>query len=316
MSKKAVEKVLPVLEAKERLEPFSLELDHIGPGEKARLAQLMCAHGPGNGKMLILPVDQGLEHGPSDFLENPPAEDFEFQLSLAAEGGFSGIACHIGLAEKHYRRWAEKIPLILKINGRTNIPPGDAPLSPLDASVEDALRLGAVAVGYTCYVGSPRQDEDFRQFMEVRQEARRVGMPVIMWAYPRGEFVEGYGGRNSLAAVAYAARVACELGAHIVKVNFPGPPKGGRYSGPFEKYNQLPDLSPTEAFRMVVRAAGRSGVLLSGGGMVSEEDLLSRVRDSLEAGVDGIIFGRNIWQRPYDDALALAKELKELLQQY
>jgi len=153
----------------ERAEKFSFNLDYLGTGEKRHLYELMYSHGPGNGKIMLLPIDQGMEHGPRDFFPNPPSEDFEFQLGLAIEGNYSGIVCHIGLAEKHLRKYAGKIPLVLKINGKTSILPEDEPFSPLDASVEEALRLGADAVGYTLYVGSPKEAEDISQFARVRQ---------------------------------------------------------------------------------------------------------------------------------------------------
>src|SRR5262249_37276664 len=126
-----------------------------------------------------------------------------------------------GIAEKYMRAYAGRVPLVLKLNGKTEIPSDRAPLSPVESTVEDAVRLGADAIGYTLYIGSPRQDEDFKQFANVRTEAERYGMPVIVWAYPRGEAIEEKGGRDSVYAVDYAARVAAELGADVVKFNFP-----------------------------------------------------------------------------------------------
>ncbi len=313
-----VEKIEQALREGKRAEKFSLDLDWITAGEKRRLYEIMYNHGPGNGKMMFLPIDQGLEHGPGDFFPNPPSGDFEFQLSLAEEGGYSGIVCHIGLAERHFKKYAGKVPLILKINGKTNIPSDEDAFSPLDADVEDAVRLGADAIGYTLYVGSPSQDRDFLQFMQVRQEARRFGIPVIMWAYPRGKFAELHGGRDSFAMVDYAARVANELGTHLVKLNLPKPPQGGEYDpkGPFKGYNQYKDLPAEEALKMVVQSAGRTGVLVSGGGKVSDEDLLNKAKACLEAGVDGLIFGRNMWQRKYQDALRITKEIREMMRKY
>jgi len=313
----AVKSMEDKLKKGERVERFHLDLDSLGPGEKRHLQELMSAHGPGQGKIMLLPIDQGLEHGPSDFFVNPPAADLEFQLSLALEAGFSGVACHIGLAERHFRKYAGRVPLVLKLNGKTNIAPEDRPFSPLDASVEEAVRLGADAVGYTLYVGSPQEAEDIAQFTRVRQEARRLGMPVIMWAYPRGPHVEARGGgRDSLAMVDYAARLANELGATLCKVNLPRPPRGGSYDaqGPFQDYNALAGLSETDALRLVVRSAGRTGVLVSGGSRLDDQELLDKARLCLEAGVDGLIFGRNIWQRKYEDALRLSREIRAMMQ--
>jgi len=302
-----------------RVERFHLGLDSLGPGEKRHLHELMVDHGPGNGKIMLLPIDQGLEHGPSDFIVNPPAGDLEFQLSLAEEAGFSGVACHIGLAERYFRKYAGRVPLVLKLNGKTIIAPEDRPFAPLDAGVEEAVRLGAEAVGYTLYVGSPLEAEDIAQFTRVRQDARRFGLPIIMWAYPRGPFVDSRGGgRNSLAMVDYAARLANELGATLCKINLPGPPKGGSYDpqGPFQGYNAYADIPETDALRLVIRSAGRTGVLVSGGSRLTDQELLGKARLCLEAGVDGLIFGRNIWQRKYEDALRLSREIRAMMQKF
>ncbi|OGD11111.1 MAG: hypothetical protein A2Y86_07190 [Candidatus Aminicenantes bacterium RBG_13_62_12] len=298
---------------------FHIDLDCLGPGEKRRLHEMMIAHGPGNGKIMLLPIDQGLEHGPKDFIDNPPAADLEFELSLAEEAGFSGIACHVGLAEKHMKKWAGRVPLVLKINGKTSILPDDRPFSPLDASVEDAVRLGAEAVGYTLYLGSPAEADDIAQFARVRQEARRYGLPVIMWAYPRGPYVEARGGgRDSLAMVDYGARLANELGATLCKINLPEPPRPGSYApeSPFKEYNRFNGLTQEQALRMAVQSAGRTGVLVSGGSRLADQELLEKTRLCLEAGVDGLIFGRNIWQRKYEDALKISREIRDLMRSF
>jgi class I fructose-bisphosphate aldolase len=193
----------------------------VGVGKRTRLHRLLYGAGPANGTLLLLPIDQGLEHGPRDFFVNPPAKDPEFQLRIAKEGGFSGIVFQIVIAEKYLQHYAGAVPLVLKLNGNPEIPSDKTPLSPCIATVEDAVRLGADAVGYTLYVGSALQSEDFMQFRQVRADADRYGMPIIVWSYPRGEDIEAKGGRDSLYAIDYAARVANELGADIVKVNVP-----------------------------------------------------------------------------------------------
>jgi class I fructose-bisphosphate aldolase len=285
----------------------------LSPGKLGRLRRLLYGHGPGGGTLLVLPIDQGLEHGPVDFFINPEAADPSYQFRLAREGRFSAIALHIGLAEKYFHEYAGDVPLILKLNGKTAIPPDGQAFSPLTGSVEDAVRLGADAVGYTVYVGSPAQDRDFEQFRQVRAEADRFGMPVIVWAYPRGEFVARKGGKESLYAIDYAARVALELGADIVKLNYPVASEKDKESPP--PYNTL-SLGPDASFRKVVVSAGRSLVLVSGGEKVGDPELLAKVRSSLDAGATGIIFGRNLWQRPYADALALTRELHGIFREY
>ncbi len=285
----------------------------LSPGKRTRLKRLLYDHGPGGGTALILPIDQGLEHGPMDFFENPDSIDPLYQYELARDGQFSGIALHIGLAEKYGHEFAGDVPLILKINGKTSIPSDAQAFSGLTGTVEDAVRLGADVVGYTLYVGSPAQDRDFLQFLEVRREAERFGMPTMVWAYPRGEAVAKKGGKESLYAIDYAARVALELGADIVKINYPvASPKDSDSPAP---YNSL-HLSHDEMFRKVVQSAGRSLVLVSGGEMVSDADLLTKVRSSMDMGATGIIFGRNMWQRPRAEALQLTRELHAIFREY
>jgi len=285
----------------------------LSPGKKTRLKHLLYDHGPGGGTLLVLPIDQGLEHGPADFFANPDSLDPQYQYELAREGKFSAIALHIGLAEKYFHEFAGDVPLILKLNGKTTIPSDAQAFSPLTGTVEDAVRLGADAVGYTVYVGSPAQDKDFLQFLEVRRAAERFGMPVVVWAYPRGEAVAKKGGKESLYAIDYAARVALELGADIVKLNYPvSSEKDAESPAP---YNTL-HLSPDDAFRKVVESAGRALVLVSGGEKVGDPELLAKVRSSMDAGATGIIFGRNLWQRSRADALRLTRELHAIFREY
>lgn len=293
------------------LKLFDLDLSL---GKRTRLYRLMYQSGPGNGTLMLLPIDHGLEHGPKDFFENQDATEPAYILKLAKEGGFSGIVFHIGLAQKYLREFAGQVPLILKLNGKTAIPSDEEPFSSLTGTVEDAVRLGADAIGYTLYVGSPRQAEDIRQFQEVRREAERLGMPVIMWAYPRGRAIEAKGGRDSLFAVDYAARVACELGADVVKINFPMIDKERRNLYP-KPYDTL-DLSPEDCIRKVIRSAGRTFVLVSGGSKVGDDELIAKVKMSMDAGASGIIFGRNMWQRPYEEALKITRKVREILLSY
>ena len=287
------------------------ELHHLSLGKKVRLHRLMYEHGPGNGTVLILPIDQGLEHGPVDFFTDHDCLNPEYQFRLAVEGGFSGIALHLGLAEKYAPKYAGKIPIVLKINGKTRIPPANEPVSPMTGSVEDAVRIGATAVGYTLYVGNPNQHMDFTQFRKVKEDTERYGMPLIVWAYPRGDAVDAKGGRNSLYAIDYAARVADELGADVVKLNVPATSAKSRSMQP-PPYSTL-DWSTEKMVAKVVKSAGKTLVLFSGGGKESDEEVIERARVCIEQGATGLIFGRNIWQRDWDDALKMAKTLKGII---
>ena len=289
------------------------DLDQLGlsTGKKARLHRILHQHGLRNGTALFLPYDQGLEHGPRDFFANPPAGDPKYILTLALEGGFNGIAIQIGLAEKFYWDYAGQVPLVLKLNGKTDVPPAAGPLSPVNATVEDAVRLGADAVGYTLYVGTPAQERDFAQYRQVRADARRFSMPLIVWSYPRGAAIDAKGGRDSFYAVDYAARTASELGADLVKVNFPQP---GKQSGVAEPYRR--EISPQAAIDAVVRSANRTLLLVSGGEHAGDEAMLEKTRQSMEAGATGLIFGRNVFQRSHDDSLRLVAQLQGILAKY
>jgi class I fructose-bisphosphate aldolase len=286
-------------------------LDTLSPGKRTRLHRLLYEFGPGNGTLMLLPIDQGVEHGPRDFFPNPASKDPEYQFKLAAEAGYSAIACQIGFAQRYYPDYAGEVPLILKINAKTDIPPADEALSPCNASVEDAVRLGADAVGYTLYVGSPRQDEDFRQLQKVRQDCDRYGMPLVVWAYPRGKAIDAKGGRDSFYAIDYAARVAMEMGADVVKLNMPkiNPEKDKLAPAP---YNEL-EVTQEEAIRQCVESAGRSLVVLSGGSKISDEKLLEQTRYIMQAGGSGVIYGRNVWQREWNEALEIIAQIKETL---
>lgn len=290
-----------------------LPLSELGlpTGKRARLHRNLYRHGLGNGTAMFLPYDQGLEHGPRDFFTNPAAADPAYIVRLAVEGGFNGVAMQVGNAEKFYANHAGEVPLILKLNGRTELPSADAPLSPLNASVRDAVRLGADAVGYTLYVGSPRQAEDFAQFRAVREDAEAHGIPIVVWAYPRGSAVQAAGGQDSFYAVDYAARTAAELGADVVKVNFPDPTARTGVPEPYDR-----DVSTQQAVASVIASAGRALVVFSGGARADDQTVLTRTREAMDAGATGVIYGRNIWQRDHDESLRFAAQLRDILARY
>ena len=287
---------------------------NLSTGKRARLHTMMYEHGPGNGTLMMLPIDQGLEHGPIDFFDNPDSLDTDWIYRLAVEGKFSGVAMHVGLAEKYYKNYAGKVPLVLKVNGKTNVPNDDESFSSLTSSVEDAVRLGACGVGYTLYVGSPAQDVDIAQCNEVRRDCERFGMPLIIWAYPRGSAVKAKGGIDSLYAVDYAARVACEMGADIIKLNVPkwDAATAGQMPKP---YNTL-QLSDEEGLAKVVKSAGHSLVLVSGGSKMGDDDTMHKAQIAMEAGCVGLIFGRNMWQRKWDDAVSMSARMHDLMNRY
>ena len=281
----------------------------LGHGKRVRLWRLLYGAGARNGTLMVLPLDQGLEHGPTDFFPHPPALNPGYVFRLAEEGVFSAIALGVGLAEKYLADFAGRVPLILKLNGKTNIPDDAEAVSPAFAGVEDAVRLGADAVGYTMYVGTPRQDVEIREYRRVRQDCERLGMPLVMWAYPRGSAVEAKGGKGSLFAQDYAARVAEEMGADVVKLHEPAAVSVGSP----EPYGALREDAAARV-RRVVRSAGRVLVLFSGGEKDDREDrVLDKIRLYMANGATGVMFGRNMWLRPHDAAVALARKVHGIM---
>ena len=301
---------LKAMEIKTAAEQKSL-LATLSPGKRTRLRRLLFEFGPGNGTLMLLPIDQGIEHGPRDFFPNPASKDPEYQFRLAAEAGYSAIACQIGLASRYYPDYAGQVPLILKVNGKTDIPPADEALSTCNASVEDAVRLGADAVGYTLYVGSPRQDQDLAQLRVIREDCERYGMPLVIWSYPRGAALDAKGGQTTFYAIDYAARMAMEMGADVVKLNMPkiDAEKDKLTPAP---YNEM-EVTQEDAIRQCVASAGRSLVVLSGGSKIDDDQLLQQTRFIMEAGGSGVIYGRNVWQREWGEALEIIEQIKEIM---
>lgn len=236
-----------------------------------------------NGGCIFLAYDQGLEHGPTDF--NDQNVDPAYIMELAEKGKFSGIIFQKGIAEKYYKK-ESGIPLIVKLNGKTKLEQGD-PISYQLCSVDEAIRLGAKAVGYTIYVGSKHEGEMLKEFAKIVEEAHKQNLPVIVWMYPRGENVKDEFSKEILA---YAARIALELGADFVKM----------------KYNHN-----IEDLKWIVKSAGKTHVLIAGGSKESDEELLEEVKEVISAGVNGLAIGRNIWQR--ENPYKIIDKLKEIV---
>ena len=291
------------------------------PGELSRVRRLVDDHG----KSLILPYDQFVEHDARHLEAESDAGNPHYIMELAKSGRYTGVAVHYGVAARFWTGLEGAMPLILKVNGKTSIPPADRAFSPHTSCVEDAVRLGASAVGYTLYYGSPRQDDDLPQLARVREECVRFGLPLIVWAYPRGSEILKKGGIDTSYAIESAVRLAVEMGATIVKANMPKPggdevlenPKIPEYFRDLER--ELADASPAEATQIrcdrVVRAAQGVPVLFSGGSKVSDEDLLYRAEVCVKAGCLGFIFGRNMWKRERSRALEITDKLRALLHQ-
>ncbi|MEM2963379.1 MAG: 2-amino-3,7-dideoxy-D-threo-hept-6-ulosonate synthase [Candidatus Anstonellales archaeon] len=249
-------------------------------GEAVRLSRIVRRN-----RVLLLAMDQGMEHGPSDF--NEKNIDPDYVLDIARKGGFTGVVLQKGVAKHYFESYAGEVPLVLKLNGRTNIVPKDEVYSPPVATVKDAVNFGADAIGYTIYVGSPNESRMFTEFAQIEKEAREYGMPTIIWAYPRGKFVPN---EKDPGVVAYAARVALELGANVVKVNYTG---------------------STESFKRVVQAAQKTLVISAGGSKQSDEEFLEKAREVMNAGAAGFAVGRNVWQN--ENPMKITEALKKIV---
>jgi len=230
-------------------------------------------------------------------------------IEIAKQAKYDAMVMHIGNAQRYFKDFYGEVPLILKVNGKTEIPSDDEPLSPLTASIDDALALSAIAIGYTLYVGSARQDEDIEQFSEIREAAHKNGLPVIVWSYPRGEDIKQKGGKDSLYAIEYAGRVAAELGADMVKLNVPSLKKNDKIPEPYRSY----EIGLEDAIKQIIASTGGVPVIFAGGEMVSDNDLIQKAEICIKAGASGLIFGRNIWQRPLKEAVEITGKIKKII---
>lgn len=235
----------------------------------------------------MLAYDQGLEHGPTDFDDDNVDPQAIFDIAREA-GVFTCIAVQKGIAEKYASAGSAPAPLVIKLNGKTSYHKGEEPFSPQNCSVKEAIELGAAGVGYTIYVGSERENESIAEFSKIQEEAHNNNLPVILWAYPRGKHIGE--AEHSKENIAYAARIALELGADIVKLAYTG------------------DI---ESMRWVVKAAGKCKVLVVGGSKADEQTVLQKTREVLEAGAVGWAMGRNIWQA--ENPIEMAKKIAEIL---
>ena len=280
------------------------------PGVKASLARLlMQGRLAGSGKLVILPVDQGFEHGPArSFAANPAAYDPHYVFDLAIAAGLSALAAPLGLLAAGADRFAGEIPLILKANNANGL--GTIKDEAITATVRDALELGCSAIGYTIYPGSDRQYDMFEEVRAGAAEAKANGLAVVIWAYPRGGNLSAEA-ETALDVVAYGAHIAALLGAHIIKVKPPTamvaePEAKAAYAPRAAEFTQL-----SRRIAHVVQAAfdGRRIVIFSGGPARADAAVLDEVRAIRDGGGFGSIIGRNAFQRPREEALVLLDQI-------
>jgi len=269
----------------------------------------------GTGKLVILPVDQGFEHGPArSFAVNPPAYDPRYHFELAIEAGCNAYAAPLGLLEAGARDYAGEIPLILKVNNSDSLTSEREPNEAVTSSVGEALRLGCAAIGFTIYPGSAHQFEMFSQVRQYAEEAKRAGLAVVIWSYPRGSALSKEG-ESAVDVVGYAAQIAAQLGAHIIKVKLPTAFLEEAAAKKVYLEQKIPIGTQAERVRHITDCAfaGRRIVIFSGGAAVFDDNkLLDEIRAIKEGGGFGSIIGRNSFQRQRKDALKMLGEVMSI----
>lgn len=285
------------------------------PGTKTNLARIL-NHGRlgGTGKVVILPVDQGFEHGPArSFAPNPPGYNPFYHFELAIDAGCNAYAAPLGFLEAGAAEFAGDVPLILKANNHEMLHGDTDPISAVTASVEDALRLGCVGVGFTVYPGSIHANTMYQQLRQLASEAKRVGLVVVVWSYPRGGDLSK-AGETALDVDGYAAQIAAQLGAHIIKVKLPSDHlEQVEARKVYEKY-AIPRATLAERVSHIIQGAfdGRRVVIFSGGAKASDEQVFDEVRAIRDGGGFGSIMGRNAFQRPKAEALAFLGKIMSI----
>jgi fructose-bisphosphate aldolase, class I len=286
------------------------------PGTLTNLYRML-NHGTlaGTGKMVILPVDQGFEHGPArSFAPNPAGYDPRYHFQLALDAGTNAYAAPLGFLEAGAAEYAGQVPLILKANNSDSLYDGGGdPIPAVTASVDDALRLGAVAIGFTIYPASAHRNEMYEELRELALEAKEAGLAVVVWSYPRGSGISKQG-ETAIDVCAYAAQIAAQLGAHIIKVKAPSDhieQAAARkvYEGQGIKVDTLADR-----VRHVIQSTfdGRRIVIFSGGEAKGTEAVLEENRQTALGGGFGTIMGRNSFQREHDEAVKLLRDVMEI----
>ena len=286
------------------------------PNVKANLTRILM-HGKlgGTGKLVILPVDQGFEHGPArSFAPNPDAYDPHYHYKLAIDAGLSAYAAPLGMIEAGADTFAGQIPTILKVNSSNSLAnAGTSPSQAITTPVSEALRLGCSAIGYTIYPGSGAAFNMMSEFQEMAAEAKALGLAVVLWSYPRGGDLTKKG-ETALDVTAYAAHMAALLGAHIIKVKPPTDHLEQPEAKKVYETHDIPANTLTERIRHVVQACfnGRRIVVFSGGAAKDTQGLLDEIRELRDGGANGSIIGRNTFQRPREEALKLLDNIIEI----
>jgi fructose-bisphosphate aldolase, class I len=284
------------------------------PGTKANLARIL-SEGKlgGTGRLVILPVDQGFEHGPArSFAPNPPAYDPHYHYQLAIDAGLSAYAAPLGMLEAGADSFAGAIPTILKLNSSNSL--STIKDQAVTGSVADALRLGCAAIGFTIYPASEYCFEQMEELRELAEEAKSVGLAVVVWSYPRGPLLDK-AAETAVDVCAYAAHMAALMGAHIIKVKPPTAHLGFEPSKKVYEAQKIDISTPTARYKHIVQTcfAGRRVVVFSGGEARTIEDIYDDVRAIRDGGGNGCIIGRNTFQRPKEEAMAMLGKIIDIL---
>jgi class I fructose-bisphosphate aldolase len=285
------------------------------PGTLANIARLL-NHGRlgGTGKLVILPVDQGFEHGPArSFAKNPSGYDPRYHFELAIAAGCNAYAAPLGFLEAGAAEFAGDIPTILKLNNSDSLYGGADPCPAITGSVDDALRLGCAAIGFTIYPASAARDTMYAQIRALSEEAKRKGLAVVVWSYPRGSGISKKG-ETAIDVVAYAAQIAAQLGAHLIKVKPPTEHIEQDAARKVYESEKIPVATLADRIRHVVQSAfnGRRIVIFSGGEAKGRDDVLNEIRGIAEGGGFGSIVGRNSFQRAKADGVALLHDIMDI----
>lgn len=285
------------------------------PGTLANLARLL-NHGRigGSGKLVILPVDQGFEHGPArSFAKNPSAYNPLYHFELAIASGCNAYAAPLGFLEAGAREFAGEIPLILKVNNSDVLFSNKSPISACTSSVEDALRLGCAGIGFTIYPGSSERKQMYEEIARASAEAKKAGLVVVIWSYPRGENLSK-DGETAIDVISYGAQIAAQLGAHIIKVKPPTKHIEQAEAKKVYEEQKIPIDTLSDQIRHVVQSCfdGRRIVIFSGGAAKGLDDVLSEVKGIAAGGGFGSIMGRNAFQRPKKEAIDLIHKVQDI----
>jgi class I fructose-bisphosphate aldolase len=285
------------------------------PGTRANLYRILM-HGRlgGTGKFVILPVDQGFEHGPArSFAKNSPGYDPDYHFQLAIDAGCNAYAAPLGFIEAGAHKYAGKIPTILKLNNSDSLLTGVDPCPAVTGSVDEALRLGCSAIGFTIYPGSTFRNTMYEEICALTEEAKAKGLVVVVWSYPRGGELTKEA-ETAIDVAAYAAQIACQMGAHIVKVK---PPTDHIYLDSARKVYEaqnIPISTLADRVRHVIQSAfnGKRIVIFSGGAAKGLDEVYAEIQAIHDGGGFGSIIGRNSFQRPKADAIEMLHKVMDI----